>query len=323
MKRHVVRLVLLAALTLAAEAGFKKAERPFLWMDRQDVEAAKRRWSEPWAEKAFEASLTGCDTTTFRNLFRVQVLGNEDAAKAELAKLLGFIGDDITKSKPRSDNIEHVLRYDILYDRLTPEQRKAIEDTFREHIRWLLNDYWRGPSDDPNWKGENPRVEYTRTNWLPNMHYPRNQGIFLMALALQDEALIREVYACRVAGFQWFMGEYVADGRFYMEEFGKQYSTFGELLLWCRGCERLGLDELGFGHVGKNGDHSTLKHAHTVAHIILHLDFGNAGPLVQNTDPGRIAIRPVQSGPLGSEVECFRSICVQLEGRGVFPSGEP
>ena len=83
------------------------------------------------------------------------------------------------------------------------------------------------------------------------MLYPRAQGIFLMALALQDEKLIRECFSTPVGGFKWWMDHYVADQHFYMEEFKKQDSVFGELLLWCRGCRRLGLDELGFGYVGE------------------------------------------------------------------------
>jgi hypothetical protein len=40
---------------------------------------------------------------------------------------------------------------------------------------------------------------------------PRSQDIFLMALALQDEALIRACFETPVAGFKWWMDHYVAD----------------------------------------------------------------------------------------------------------------
>jgi len=43
----------------------------------------------------------------------------------------------------------------------------------------------------------------------------------------------------------------LADGQFYGEEFGKQYSMMGEMFLWCRGVERLGLNELVYGFTGK------------------------------------------------------------------------
>jgi hypothetical protein len=149
------------------------------------------------------------------------------------------------------------FRYDALYDELTQEQRAGIEETFRGYINYILHydeekqyGYWRGRESFKRPDGAIWDTRYTRTIWLPNMHYPQIQGAFMMALALQDEALIRACFATPVAGFKWWMDHYVADGRFYMEEFGKQYSTFGELLLWCRGCKRLGLDELGFGYVG-------------------------------------------------------------------------
>ena len=148
--------------------------------------------------------------------------------------------------------IQHVIRYDVLYDRLTAAERKAIEDTFRKWIHYHLHEYWRGREkffkEDKN---ETWDTRYSRVNWLPNMLYPRAQGIFLMALALQDEKLIRECFSTPVGGFKWWMDHYVADQHFYMEEFKKQDSVFGELLLWCRGCKRLGLDELGFGYVGE------------------------------------------------------------------------
>lgn len=73
-----------------------------------------------------------------------------------------------------------------------------------------------------------------------------------MALALRDEGLIRKCFESR-GGWKFHFDDYLADGRFYGEEFGKEHSMVGETLLWCRGVERLGLDGLGFGYVGKGG----------------------------------------------------------------------
>ena len=230
------------------------AERPFLFMNKQEIEGARKRWKEPWAKKAFSDSLVAKKRTPthFGNFFKYLVLGDEAAGKAEMGALMGFPRVDVTKTPPRDDHIENAIRYDIFYDKLTPEQKKKIEDAFRRHIDWLLNDYWRGrkawrknPEDKPR------NTEYDRISWLPNMLWPKHQGIFMMALALQDEKRIRALFGTERMGFKMWMDDYVADGHFYMEEFGKQYSTFGELLLWCRGCKRLGLDELGFGYVGK------------------------------------------------------------------------
>lgn len=280
MTRSRILIAILLLIVLAgagvARAELKPAKRPFLWMNQQEIEAAKRRWKEPWAKKAMEVALASRkdSTGTFRDLFHYQVLGDENAGNRQKAALLGFIGRDIEKSKPRDDDMMDVIRYDVFYDQLTPAQRKGIEDTMRKHIDWLLFRYWRGPKfEDANYTrkskyfpdfdptkpvdvndkepGVQERVMYNRMNWLPNMLYPRNQGVFLMALALQDEALIREVFETKVAGMKWMLDVYIGDGAFYMEEFGKQSSIFGEMMLWCRGCKRLGLDELGFDYVGK------------------------------------------------------------------------
>ena len=282
-RNHSVGLpvvALCAILASGASAERKQAERPFLWMNAEEIAAAKKNWEKPWAKEAFERSLYVKDSMmtsgVFHDMFRYLVLGDEEAGKREKASLLKFIGQDVTRTKPRTDRMNHAIQYDVFYDELTEEQRKGVEDTFRKWIDWLLFMYWRGPTFenanyprgskywpefdpkkprdiDPKKEGLQDRVPYTRTNWLPNMLYPRTQGIMMMALALQDEQRIRELYETDVAGFRWYMDKYVADGMWYMEEFGKQYSTFGELLLWCRGCKRLGLDEYGFGHTNEYG----------------------------------------------------------------------
>ena len=73
-----------------------------------------------------------------------------------------------------------------------------------------------------------------------------------MAAALQDEELIRGVWNSN-GGLKYYFDDYVSDGQFYNEEFGKQYSTIGKILLWARAMERLGLDGLGYGYTGKGG----------------------------------------------------------------------
>jgi hypothetical protein len=74
----------------------------------------------------------------------------------------------------------------------------------------------------------------------------------LMAVALRDEKLIRECFHS-AGGWKYYFDDYLADGQFYGEEFGKQYSMMGEMFLWCRGVKRLGLDELGYSYTGKGG----------------------------------------------------------------------
>ncbi len=84
------------------------------------------------------------------------------------------------------------------------------------------------------------------------MQWPRPITAHLMAVALRDEKLIRQCFESR-GGWRFYFDDYLADGRFYGEEFGKQYSMLGEMFLWCRGVQRVGLDDLGYGYVGKGG----------------------------------------------------------------------
>ncbi len=250
---RILTIVLLSMSASGTALAFQPAERPFLFMNREEIEGARRRLEKPWAEPAMAAARVhnGRAPMYADWAFRILVHGDEREAEAQKRQLLGFVGATTDGTHPRTNRLDMALRYDILYDRLTEEERKGVEDTFRRWIRFHLDDYWRG-RERVVMDGEERDTRYTRTNWLPNMHHPRGQGIFLMAVALQDEGLIRECFATPVAGFKWWMDEYLADGQFYMEEFLKKSSTFGKLLLLCRGVERLGLGELGFGYVGEN-----------------------------------------------------------------------
>ena len=248
----------LALLVVTASAEFKPCERPFIFMNKAEIEGAKKRLKEPWAKRAmadsFRCGRRGDQdqvADAWYQPFAIGVLENEEVKNRAKAKLLGFIGEDVKKSKPRSNRTDYVILYDLLYDDLTPDQRKKIEDTFRKWIHYHLHDYWRGRETFKRDDGELWDTRYNRISWLPNMLHTRGLGIFMMALGMQDEKLIRECFNTQVAGFKWWMDHYVADQHFYMEEFNKQYSTFATLLLWCRGCKRLGLDELGFGYVGE------------------------------------------------------------------------
>ena len=180
---------------------------------------------------------------TFRNLFRYLVMGDESVVEAEKKYLVSLIGNDPRKFLGDTGGGRHydqylsVLRYDALYDRLSPAERRGLEDTFRDFIKHHC---------------EEEKLQFTRTSWLPNMQWPRPMTAHLMAVALRDEKLIRRCFESR-GGWKYYFDDYLADGQFYGEEFGKQYSMIGEMFLWCRGVERLGLDELGYGYVGRGG----------------------------------------------------------------------
>jgi len=243
----VVVTAILPMLAGSTPAAMKDTPHPYiLWTPAEAAAIRKRIETQPWARESLEQMAT--DTRWDKgkplvNLFRYAVLGDEQAGEVERDYLLSFIGAKLNRQSADGhqlgkhyDNYIHALRYDVLYDSLTPKQRKDIEDTFRQFIQYEL---------------DHPYVN-TRISLLPNMQLPRLCAAQLMSVAMKDEKLIRRLWEAPSA-FRWFMGDYLADGCFYNEEFAKMQSTIGEMLLYCRGLERLGLNELGYGFVGQGG----------------------------------------------------------------------
>ncbi len=237
----VAHFLVLTACNLVAGA----VEHPFmLWTRTEAAVIRKRIESEPWAKARYEAMLKDKrECATVRNLFRVLVMGDDAPVEAEKKYLLSLIGNDPRKFLGDTGGGRHydqylsVLRYDALYDRLSETEREGLEKTFRDFIKHHC---------------EEETLKFTRTSWLPNMQWPRPMTAHLMAVALRDEKLIRQCFNSN-GGWKFYFDDYLADGQFYGEEFGKQYSMIGEMFLWCRGVERLGLNELGFGYTGKGG----------------------------------------------------------------------
>lgn len=235
--RMPLPLALFAAAALsgpAALGAFKPVPHPFiLWTAEEGARIRARIESQDWARREFDSLAKEKSGECVANLLRFSVMGDAEAGRKEKDYLLSFVGAKVDP-RPWSDNYLTALRYDVLYGDLTPEQRAGIEDTFRRHIAFEV-------SQD--------RKVYTRLSWLPNMQWCRKMSVGLMAVAMQDEASIRALFAGN-GGWKYYFDDYVSDGRFYNEEFGKQYSMNGEMLLWCRGLERLGLNDLGYGYTG-------------------------------------------------------------------------
>lgn len=264
MNAHLSRLgSLLAsgaalAVALPAFAATTPVEHPFMLWTRDEAAAIRKRVeTEPWAKAQFDAMLKEKGNgQTFRNLFRLLVMGDESVVEAEKKYLVSLIGNDPRQFKGDTGGGRHydqylcVLRYDALYDRLSDAERKGLEDTFRDFIKHHC---------------EEETLEFTRTSWLPNMQWPRPITAHLMAVALRDERLIRQCFQSK-GGWKFYFDDYLADGQFYGEEFGKQYSMMGEMFLWCRGVERLGLNELGYGYTGKGGA-TMRRYVESVANI--------------------------------------------------------
>jgi hypothetical protein len=251
-------LIVAAFALLGCPPALPAAEHPFILWTREEAQALRKKVeTEPWAKRQFErmeetGGVEAGDAkgggkavkggkgglgAFFKNLFAYQVMGDAKAGEAEKRALLQFAGQTLKDKSRYYAPYPDVLRYDVLYDVLSPEERKAIEDTFRVFIDHHLNV---------------DRFQYSREAWLPNMQWNRVMGTHLMAVALRDEKLIRAMFESN-GGWKYYFDDYVADGAFYFEEFAKQYSMITEMILWCRGLDRLGLDRYGFGYTGKGG----------------------------------------------------------------------
>lgn len=238
------RLVICALLAAISQLTFA-IEHPFILWNAQDAALIRAQIEkEPWAKAKYEQMLADKSfSQPLRNLFKFQIMGDEKAGEAEKKYLLGIIGTHPQKYEKVLDQggrhydcYMDVLRYDVLYGRLSADERRQIEETFRVYIDYQLAD----------------KKVYTRTSWLPNMQWPRPLAAHLMALVMGDRELIGKLIV-GPAGWKWYFDHYIADGRFYMEEFGKHYSMIGEMFLFCRGLERLGMNDIGYGYRGAGG----------------------------------------------------------------------
>ena len=262
-------------------AAANDVPHPFiLWTGDEAAAIRKRIESEPWAKAAYEKLCAASDRDRggeLRRLFRCCVMREGDLLEKEKKDLMQVVRSPAPRGAAQWPT---VLRYDLLYDRLSPQERRDCETCFRQYIDNHV--FKRIIFDDaafPN-KGNYRRYdarEYTRTNWLPNIIWPWKVSANLMALALKDEALIRKTWAA-YGSWQWYFDEYLCDTGFYSEEFSKMGATPGAMLLYCRGLERLGLGELGYGYRGKGG--ATMDgHIESLLHLGYPLvDVGSARP---------------------------------------------
>ncbi|GDY14105.1 hypothetical protein LBMAG53_29830 [Planctomycetota bacterium] len=269
------RLVLALLAVVACATGGEPADsgHPYLLWTKAELAALRAQVAnDPAARKRFEA-LAASDARTGKNnnnamvnLMRYAVLGDAKAGAAEKGALLKFIGTKIPDNRQgdpnirnaawREDRTHDAMRYDVLYDELTAEQRSAIEATAKGIIDWCIANPgpWslNGPGD-PGTKAANPSAKSrARTGWLPNMQWPTMIGAHVWAVAMRDRDAIERIANCD-GGWKWYLDHYIVDKRFYMEEFAKYYSNIGGMIWWCQGCERLGLDQLGWGYTGAGG----------------------------------------------------------------------
>jgi len=269
----MTRLVISFSLAFIAISAASAVDHPFCLWTREEA-AQLKKWIEtdPIAKEQYDRTVLltrkGAEKSANPNLmdlFDYLVLGDKKAGERQKTGLLAFanqrpepmtieftldeenhqwtIGNSSHSDRHQRDHQGfNALRYDVLYDELTPEQRARVEDAIRLYIEFHL----------AGGKPWHPSFRYDRTSWLPNMHWPRTISTHMMAVALKDEKLIKAMFES-AGGFKWFMDEYLGDGQFYMEEFSK-YSNLGHMMWYCEAVERLGLGKYGYGYVsGKSG----------------------------------------------------------------------
>ena len=193
--RYTALVVVVAALLgeVPALAQMRDVAHPFILWTREDAAAIRKRIdADPLAKQQYQR-MASTDIAklnpTLWNLFNYMVMGDEKAAEREKNALLGFIGkvpEPMTEQfkqqyndpvwnrgmtsgadkHMRDEQTLHTLRYDVLYDLLTDEQRKGVEKSMRTYIQFHLDGH----------KPWHPDFRYTRIGWLPNMHWPRAIG---------------------------------------------------------------------------------------------------------------------------------------------------
>ncbi len=230
-------------------------QRPFVLWNKQDIAAIKARIeTEPWAKAIYEANLKKPPENEGHLFELLHFAVTSDARTGERQKQLLL---KMVRSPDPQGGAQwlNVVRFDLLHGLLTDAEKKEIEKVFRAYIEQaIFQNAVLDPAvfnDSANYSRYD-KFSYTRSNWLPNIIFPRKISANLMAAALADEALIRKTWG-HYGSLQWYFDEYLADTGFYGEEFSKMGATPGELLLYCRAVQRLGLNGLGFGYQGRHG----------------------------------------------------------------------
>ncbi len=273
MDRGISPLLIISTLAAAsagpARAGqFRAVEHPFMLWDKKDIAALRRRvGTEPWAKAALER--LGRDrkgrARAAEELIRFVATGDEKLAAEQKARLLRVLKSPVPRGGAQWLT---ALRYDLLYDSLSADERAAFEEMARIYIQnAVFENAVFNPkifNDSAHYSRYDAR-KYTRTNWLPNIIFPRKVSANLLAAALRDEELIRRTWA-HYGSWKWYFDEYLCDSGFYSEELSKMGATPGAMLVYCIAVERLGLGELGFGYKGRQG--ATMRgHIESVIHL--------------------------------------------------------
>ncbi len=223
-------LVLASGLSAAAD----EARHPFMLWTAQEAAALRKKIEiEPWAKAAYAR---GAD-----NLLRFGVMGDKAAGEEEKKLLLADLG----ASEPagagdayKTASARNAFRYDVVQDLLTPGERAKVKAAFVQAIQWRAADV--------------AKARWTRSNWLPNLAYVGYMRLHLAAAATGDRDFIRTLWSAP-NGLKWYLDEYLSDGGFYNEEFGKSMWMYEPMAQWCWAMDRLGMGDIGWDYKGRQG----------------------------------------------------------------------
>lgn len=251
----VTALLLLIGLPAASIVVADSVERPYMLWTAADIAAMRSRLADdPDYARRAERTLDNPHPHErhLLDLWRYAVKEDDEAGRRQKQRLLYVARSREPRGAAQWLN---ALRYDLLYDTLTADERAEVETFFRTFIDHRI---FRNSIFDP--RVFNDERNYSRyhahyhriDNWLPNITGPAIFSANLLAAALGDEKLIRRVWD-HYGSWRWYFDEYLTDRGFYGEEFSKKHALPGEMLLYCIAMGNLGLDELGFGYTGRHG----------------------------------------------------------------------
>jgi len=133
MRFGFLGLVAFWVISVMGGRGFG-VERPFVLWDEADIAGIREKIeTEDWAKAAYEKLLSEADGNErqFAGLLRYALTGDEELGEREKKELMRMVRSAIPRGGAQYIN---VIRYDMLYDLLTEEEREEIKECFEIYI---------------------------------------------------------------------------------------------------------------------------------------------------------------------------------------------
>ena len=207
-----VRLGVLTMAFLLPVLTAQAVDRPFVLWTQEELQAIRNRIkTQTWAQAEWKRQPDNRAEASLHDLLAYRLFGDKEAGERQKRRLLGTVG-----SQPPLGGAQwvNVVIFDMVHGLLSQEERSTVETAFRRFIDHAI---FRNSVFDPaefntsrNYQRYDARY-YTRSNWLPNITWPRRVSANLMAATLADQALIRKAWS-HYGSWQWYFDEYLSDG---------------------------------------------------------------------------------------------------------------